>query len=192
MQAPGLADEDIALPKIRMGICAMDKKANSKPMRAIVQRLIAFGEFEVELFGDDNILNKPVSEWPLCDCLLSWHSDGFPLHKVRLFVGALSSASEQHALASFRESICQLASVDGVSCTLHRVMKVRVPAAAIHADTVCCCFLAQPSIPCSLPVSVLPRPESCISSMLVYILPPADMPDHCRPRSTPACASPTW
>ena len=68
-----------------MGICAMDKKANSKPMRAIVQRLIAFGEFEVELFGDDNILNKPVSEWPLCDCLLSWHSDGFPLHKVGHF-----------------------------------------------------------------------------------------------------------
>lgn len=81
--APGLADEDIALPKIRMGICAMDKKANSKPMRAIIQRLIAFGEFEVELFGDDNILNKPVSEWPLCDCLLSWHSDGFPLHKAQ-------------------------------------------------------------------------------------------------------------
>eukprot|EP00891_Asterochloris_glomerata_P003679 jgi/Astpho2/3679/gw1.00060.3.1_t len=66
-----------------MGICAMDKKANSKPMRAIIQRLIAFGEFEVELFGDDNILNKPVSEWPLCDCLLSWHSDGFPLHKAQ-------------------------------------------------------------------------------------------------------------
>lgn len=84
MQAPGLADQDddSALPKIKIGICAMDKKAKSKPMKAILQRLLAFGEFEVELFGDDNILNKPVSRWPKCDCLLSWHSEGFPLKKV--------------------------------------------------------------------------------------------------------------
>ena len=108
LQAPGLADEDVALPKIRMGICAMDKKANSKPMRAIVQRLIAFGEFEVELFGDDNILNKPVSEWPLCDCLLSWHSDGFPLHKVRLCVGPPGQPLRKHALDLGGDSSCQL------------------------------------------------------------------------------------
>ena len=83
-QAPGLADQDLdgALPKIKIGICAMDKKAKSKPMKAILQRLLAFGEFETELFGDDNILNKPVSQWPTCDCLLSWHSEGFPLKKV--------------------------------------------------------------------------------------------------------------
>ena len=85
MKAPGLADQDVdgSLPKIKIGICAMDKKARSKPMQAILQRLIAFGEFETELFGDDNILNKPVSQWPTCDCLLSWHSEGFPLKKVQ-------------------------------------------------------------------------------------------------------------
>ena len=84
VKAPGLADQDIeaSLPKIRIGICAMDKKAQSKPMKAILQRLLAFGEFETELFGDDNILNNPVSHWPTCDCLLSWHSEGFPLKKV--------------------------------------------------------------------------------------------------------------
>lgn len=71
------------LPKIRIGICAMDKKAASKQMKAIVERLVSFGEFEVERFGDETILKKPVSQWPLCDCLLSWHSEGFPLHKVR-------------------------------------------------------------------------------------------------------------
>ncbi len=83
-QAPGLADQDVeaSLPKIKIGICAMDKKAKSKPMKAILQRLLAFGEFETELFGDDNILNNPVSQWPNCDCLLSWHSEGFPLKKV--------------------------------------------------------------------------------------------------------------
>lgn len=70
------------LPKIRIGICAMDKKAASKQMKAIVERLVSFGEFEVERFGDNTILNKPVTQWPQCDCLLSWHSEGFPLQKV--------------------------------------------------------------------------------------------------------------
>ena len=86
MKAPGLAEQDdeSSLPKIKIGICAMDKKAKSKPMKAILQRLLAFGEFEVELFGDDNIQNKPVNQWPNCDCLLSWHSEGFPLKKVLL------------------------------------------------------------------------------------------------------------
>jgi hypothetical protein len=27
----------------------------------------------------------PVEEWPLCDCLLSWHSDGFPLRKAQAY-----------------------------------------------------------------------------------------------------------
>ena len=60
----------------------MDKKAHSKPMKAIVDRLETYGEFEVTYFGDDTIMNKPIAEWPACDCLLSWHSDGFPLAKV--------------------------------------------------------------------------------------------------------------
>lgn len=93
VKAPGLADQDdeSSLPRIKVGICAMDKKAKSKPMKAILQRLLAFGEFEVELFGDDNIINKPVNQWPNCDCLLSWHSEGFPLKKVQQSFGSYSS-----------------------------------------------------------------------------------------------------
>ena len=60
----------------------MDKKACSRPMKAIIDRMLAFGEFEIFTFGDSTILNKPVSEWPHCECLLSWHSDGFPLAKA--------------------------------------------------------------------------------------------------------------
>lgn len=52
-------------------------------MAAICKRLLAFGEFELLVFGDDVILEQPVEEWPQCDALLSWHSDGFPLKKVR-------------------------------------------------------------------------------------------------------------
>ena len=81
-QEPSLCESDNSLPRISIGICAMEKKARSKPMAAIIERLTAFGEFDVEVFGDDVTLNKPVTEWPLCDVLLSWHSDGFPLEKV--------------------------------------------------------------------------------------------------------------
>ncbi|KAI8107858.1 hypothetical protein M9435_002885 [Picochlorum sp. BPE23] len=74
------------LPKIRIGVCAMDKKANSKQMRAITQRLIQFGEFDIIKFGDDTILNTPVEDWPVVQCLLSWHSGGFPLNKAQKYV----------------------------------------------------------------------------------------------------------
>jgi hypothetical protein len=53
-------------------------------VKAIVDRLETYGEFEITYFGDDTILNKPIAEWPACDCLLSWHSDGFPLGKVAI------------------------------------------------------------------------------------------------------------
>ena len=45
-------------------------------MVQIINRLLAFGEFEIVTFGDDCILNKPIEEWAECDCLLAWHSDG--------------------------------------------------------------------------------------------------------------------
>ena len=76
----------------------MDKKARSRPMTAIGERMMAFGEFEVVYFGDECILNKPITEWPTCECLLSWHSDGFPLHKVRQDLPSL--LRHQLALAS--------------------------------------------------------------------------------------------
>ena len=32
------------------------------------------------------ILEDPVESWPLCDVLLSWHSEGFPLRKAQAYV----------------------------------------------------------------------------------------------------------
>ncbi|KAL4445780.1 hypothetical protein ABPG77_008979 [Micractinium sp. CCAP 211/92] len=83
--APLLSRLDDGLPKVVVGICAMDKKARSKQMNHIVERLLRYGEFDVVVFGDDTILNKAVDEWPLCDCLLCWHSDGFPLKKAQQY-----------------------------------------------------------------------------------------------------------
>jgi hypothetical protein len=63
----------------------MDKKAASKPVAEIMRRLAASGEFEVVPFGDATILHAPVADWPVCDVLLAWHSDGFPLAKAQAY-----------------------------------------------------------------------------------------------------------
>lgn len=34
------------------------------------------------VFDEKVILEDPVSEWPLCDALLSFFSEGFPLNKA--------------------------------------------------------------------------------------------------------------
>lgn len=83
--APSLSRLEDGLPKVVVGICAMDKKARSKQMNHIAERLLRFGEFDVVIFGDECILNHPVEDWPLCDCLLCWHSDGFPLKKAQQY-----------------------------------------------------------------------------------------------------------
>lgn len=64
----------------------MDKKARSKPMKEILERLTAWGEFEVIIFGDEAILDKPTEDWPHVECLLCWHSDGFPLKKAQEYI----------------------------------------------------------------------------------------------------------
>jgi len=74
------------MPKITIGVCAMDKKAKSKQMTAIIDRLLSYNEFQVTLFGDDTILNKGVEDWPIVQVLLAWHSEKYPLHKAQQYV----------------------------------------------------------------------------------------------------------
>ncbi|XP_058485220.1 inositol hexakisphosphate and diphosphoinositol-pentakisphosphate kinase 2 isoform X9 [Solea solea] len=78
-------DEDTDSPpeqQIMVGICCMMKKSKSKPMTQILERLCKFEYITVVIFPEDVILNEPVDKWPLCDCLISFHSKGFPLDKA--------------------------------------------------------------------------------------------------------------
>ncbi|XP_035246651.1 inositol hexakisphosphate and diphosphoinositol-pentakisphosphate kinase 2 isoform X1 [Anguilla anguilla] len=78
-------DEEYDSPperQIVVGICAMSKKSQSKPMKEILERLCLFKYITVVLFEEDVVLNEPVENWPLCDCLISFHSKGFPLDKA--------------------------------------------------------------------------------------------------------------
>ncbi|KAM8778319.1 inositol hexakisphosphate and diphosphoinositol-pentakisphosphate kinase 2 isoform 12-T13 [Rhynchonycteris naso] len=68
--------------QIVVGICSMAKKSKSKPMKEILERISLFKYITVVVFEEEVILNEPVENWPLCDCLISFHSKGFPLDKA--------------------------------------------------------------------------------------------------------------
>ncbi|XP_051545449.1 inositol hexakisphosphate and diphosphoinositol-pentakisphosphate kinase 2 isoform X8 [Myxocyprinus asiaticus] len=75
-------DEEQSERQIMVGICSMTKKSKSKPMTEILERLCKFEYITVVIFPEEVILNEPVEKWPLCDCLISFHSRGFPLDKA--------------------------------------------------------------------------------------------------------------
>ena len=76
--------EDDSFEKITVGLCAMEKKTNSKPMEEILNRLKSFNNyFEIIKFSEDMIRNKSIDEWPRVDCLVSFYSNNFPLNKAQ-------------------------------------------------------------------------------------------------------------
>ncbi|VDD76245.1 unnamed protein product [Mesocestoides corti] len=67
---------------ISLGVCAMAKKTKSKPMKEILRRLVKFQHIRVIVFEERMILKQPIEAWPVCDALISFYSDGFPLQKA--------------------------------------------------------------------------------------------------------------
>ncbi|XWS30276.1 hypothetical protein CRYUN_Cryun24cG0102800 [Craigia yunnanensis] len=84
-------EEGRGYKKITVGVCVMEKKVKcvsevfSSPMEQILDRLKAFGEFEIIHFGDKVILEEPIESWPICDCLIAFHSSGYPLDKAEAY-----------------------------------------------------------------------------------------------------------
>ncbi|KAL3885371.1 hypothetical protein ACJMK2_025442, partial [Sinanodonta woodiana] len=68
--------------KVILGVCAMAKKSNSKPMKEILSRLDRFEHIQTLVFEESVILNEPVENWPIVDAFISFFSFGFPLEKA--------------------------------------------------------------------------------------------------------------
>jgi len=111
--------------RIRVGIAAMAKKANSKPMKQIVRRFEP-SVFEFIYFGDERLLNEPIEEWPLVDYLIAWHSGGYPLDKVIEYVNlrhplVINDVSMQKDLLD-RRRIYQILREHNISTPRHIIL----------------------------------------------------------------------
>lgn len=51
-------------------------------MQEILDRLERFEYITILKFDEKTILSEPPEKWPICDCLISFHSKGFPLDKA--------------------------------------------------------------------------------------------------------------
>ena len=67
--------------KVKLGICAMEKKTKSKAMQNILDILNKFTEFKIIIFSEEVIFKKEIDEWPIVDALIIFFSDGFPFNK---------------------------------------------------------------------------------------------------------------
>lgn len=68
--------------RIKLGICAMEKKVNSKHMQNILKGLEAFVEFELIIFDEKTIFNKEIEDWPVVHSMIIFFSNGFPYSKA--------------------------------------------------------------------------------------------------------------
>ncbi|CAN1162843.1 Inositol hexakisphosphate and diphosphoinositol-pentakisphosphate kinase VIP1, partial [Linum perenne] len=104
----------VEMTKIKIGVCVMEKKVkcgfevSSAPMGKILERLQAFGEFEVIQFGDKVILEDPIERWPICDCLIAFYSSGYPLEKAEAYAALrkpflINELDPQHLLLDRRK-----------------------------------------------------------------------------------------
>ncbi|KAL2252521.1 UNVERIFIED_CONTAM: Inositol hexakisphosphate and diphosphoinositol-pentakisphosphate kinase VIP2, partial [Sesamum indicum] len=107
-------EEDAVKKKITIGVCVLEKKvkcgseASSAPMLQILERLQAFGEFEIVHFGDKVILEEPIESWPICECLIAFYSTGYPLQRAEAYAALrkpflVNELGQQHLLHDRRK-----------------------------------------------------------------------------------------
>jgi inositol hexakisphosphate/diphosphoinositol-pentakisphosphate kinase len=70
---------------IRLGVCAMPKKANCKPMKETLGHFDP-KDFEITIFTEAHLFSEPIEQWPICDALIVFYSTGFPQAKAEQYV----------------------------------------------------------------------------------------------------------
>jgi inositol hexakisphosphate/diphosphoinositol-pentakisphosphate kinase len=110
------------LKKIVLGICAMDKKAQSKPMKGLLQRFPP-ELFEIIIFGDDCILNQPIESWPIVEVLISFYSTRFPTEKALQYVQLrkpfLINDLSSEAILKDRRKVYDILEANSIDVPLH-------------------------------------------------------------------------
>ncbi|KAJ2016093.1 inositol hexakisphosphate and diphosphoinositol-pentakisphosphate kinase [Coemansia sp. S100] len=108
-----------------IGVCAMDSKARSKPMTNILNRLQATARYSVVFFGEKTILDEDIENWPICDFLISFFSDGFPLDKALQYTRLRKPFSVNSLVRQFllfdRRLVLEMLRHIGVPTPLHLV-----------------------------------------------------------------------
>lgn len=117
--------------KITIGVCVMEKKVFSAPMGQILDRLKAFGEFEIIHFGDKVILEEPIESWPVCDCLIAFHSSGYPLEKAEAYAALrkpflVNELDPQHLLHD-RRKVYERLEMYGIPVPRYALVNREVP-----------------------------------------------------------------
>ena len=113
--------------KTRLGLCCMEVKAKSSSMNALVARINAFNDFEIVYFSDELLLNEPIENWPVCDCLIGFYSTGFPLEKAIRYSEMhpemiLSNDFKLQKIFLSRAAIFHLLKDLGIRCPIHLVV----------------------------------------------------------------------
>jgi hypothetical protein len=108
--------------RIQLGICAMDKKARSKPMAEILSRLDET-LFQVVFFGDHVILNEPIEDWPICNVVIAFFSKGYPLPKAKEYVAlrkpCILNDLDMQVLLQDRRRVYDLLQASGIDVPRH-------------------------------------------------------------------------
>ncbi|ERN18184.1 inositol hexakisphosphate and diphosphoinositol-pentakisphosphate kinase 2 isoform X2 [Amborella trichopoda] len=125
--------------KIKIGVCVMEKKVFSAPMEQILERLQAFGEFEIIIFGDKVILEEAMENWPICDCLIAFYSTGYPLKKADAYAALrkpfLVNELEQQYLLHDRRKVYERLEMYGIPVPNYALVNREVPYQELHYFT---------------------------------------------------------
>jgi len=134
-QAPDNAwmdlEEEPEGKQVIVGVCAMEKKTLSKPMKEILTRLEEFEYIKTCIFPEKVILEEPVEKWPLCDCLISFHSKGFPLEKsikyAKLRKPLVINNLESQFFIQDRREVYRILSTAGIDLPRHAILDRDLP-----------------------------------------------------------------